>query len=224
MADKYDIQARYTPALLCSVPFMLLGFYFLNNIDSAFWSSAFGMSIGSLSLSAAMYVLASHSCQIVGKVLEERIFNNGDDFPTTTFLLDSDTSLTPERKKMIYSKINKEFGVDLNHKTSDSPKNRRLIHECVGQIRSKFFKKNEMVLQRNIQFGFAKNLAGGSLIAILACIVGLAVSQLINNPKATSLSLVLLLIYVIVGVGAYFSIRFTAKHYANTLFDEFLRS
>ena len=187
MADKYDVQARYAPALLCSVPFILLGFYFLNDIDSTFWSSAFGMSIGSLSLSAAMYVLASHACRIVGKVLEEKIFNNGADFPTTLFLLDGDANFTPERKKMIYSKINTEFGVDLSGKTSDSPQNRRLIHECVGQIRSKFYKKNEMVLQRNIQFGFAKNLAGGSLIAIIASIVGLAVSQVVNNSKAASI-------------------------------------
>lgn len=222
MADKYDIQARYIPAIVCSVPFVALGFYFLGSIDLNFWGKVFAIGFGGLTMMAALYQVFAHFCRLLGKWLEENMFNDGLDFPTTILLLDDDPTCTPERKSELYRKIKAEFNIELEGKTADTPANRRRIHEAVGQIRKRFFKKNEMVLQRNIQFGVAKNLAGGAIIAILTSVVAIILSWLTNSDTALKVSTFLLITYALLAVGALWAMKFTAKHYALTLFDEFI--
>jgi hypothetical protein len=124
----------------------------------------------------------------------------------------------------VIAKIKSEFKINLKGKTSDSPANRVAIHEAIGQIRKKFYKNSEMLLQRNIQFGFARNLAGGSIVAAIVSALGAAISLIVGATTAFQVLCCLLIGYTVVGLVTFWAIRFTAKHYAHTLFDEFLGS
>ena len=220
--DRYDIEARYAPALVCSVPFLFFGFYFFSGLATEFWHSAFAVNTGTISLSSAIFFVLVHFCRMVGKIIEEKMYRDGLNFPTTTLLLDNSTNLSEDRKAKIIAKIKSSFGTNIKNRTEGSDSDRRLIHESVGQIRSLFYKKSPMLLQRNIQFGFAKNLLGGSILATLAAIIGLILSKVMSNEQAAGVSLLLVSIYAALALFSYVLVRFTAKHYAHTLYDEFL--
>ncbi len=220
--DRYDIEARYAPALASSVPFLFFGYYFISGIDGAFWQSAFTLAIGSIGLSTALYLIAVHFCRTLGKILEDKLFRNGLDFPTTDFLLDGDTNLTPDRKKQIREKIKQRFNINLESTGKDTDANRRQIHEAVGQIRNIFYLKNHLIQQRNIQFGTTRNLLAGSIVAITFSALGTLLAWVVGNDTATKVAVVLFLIYVLVALFSAFLLKFTARHYATTLFDEFI--
>jgi len=222
--DRYDVEARYVPALICSVPFLFLGFYYLNGLDSIFWQSAFALTIGSVGFSTALFLVVIHFCRAIGKAIEEKMFRRGLTFPTTEFMLNEDTNLSPERKAKIISKVKQKFDIDLSKKISGSDQDRRAVHEAVGQIRSMFHKNSQLIQQRNIQFGFTKNLLGGSVLAVTVSMIGVILSIVTSNSVALKVSFVLLASYFILGLASFSLVRFTARHYAHTLYDEFLAS
>jgi len=220
--DRYDIEARYVPALASSVPFLFFGYYFINGIDGAFWQSAFALTVGSVGLSTALYLIAVHFCRTLGKVIEERWFRNGLTFPTTAFLIDSDTNLTPNRKTEIRRKVKKQFNIDLGTATEGTDADRRLIHEAVGQIRKTFYRNNHLLQQRNIQFGLTRNLLAGSLVAITVSAAGLFLGSLTNNTTASAVAVTLLIAYLFLATASVLLLKFTARQYAYTLYDEFI--
>ncbi len=224
MADKYDREARFAPAILCSAPFVAVGFYMLSQVDLEFWKLIFTLGVGGVTMTYALYQLAFHSCRWAGKYLEEKLFDEGRSFPTTSFLLDNDNTCSADRKVAIIKKLKSDFGIDLKGKTEDSLQNRIVIHEAIGQIRKKFFKKDTLLLQRNIQFGFAKNLTGGSAVAAIVSGLGLIVCSIFSATVASQTLAILLGIYTVMTIVSLWATRFTAKHYAITLFDEFLGS
>lgn len=220
--DRYDVEARYVPALVTSVPFLFFGHYFIGGLDGVFWQSALGIKIGSLGLPAALYLVTVHFCRTIGKVLEENWFRNGLAFPTTEFLIDTDTSLTQNRKMEIRRKIKKYFKIDLSDTHKDTDANRRLIHEAVGQIRNVFYKKNHLIQQRNIQYGLTRNLLAGSIIAAFVSASGLLVSNLLGNNTASTIALTLLVMYILLAIISVVLVNFTARQYAHTLYNEFM--
>jgi len=224
MIDKYELRAQFMPALLCSAPFIAFGFYFLSRLDTTFWGALLAQTVGGITMTFALYYLAAFVCRHVGKWLEDWMFKEGKDFPTTSFLLDRDANCSPERKKEILVKIKKEFEINLEGKTTDTAANRRRIHEAIGQVRRRFFKKNEMILQRNIQFGFSKNIAGGALVSALVSMALTLLAVLANDQQALQIALVLAVIYLVLAVYGLVSMGSNAKRYAQTLFDEFLAS
>lgn len=224
LPDRYDIEARYVPAVLSSAPFIALGFYFIAGIDIGFWSKLFTLSFGGITMTIALYKLAEQSCRLAGKYLEYRLFKDGLYLPTTTYLIVTDDTLSPERKKELYQKIKTLHKVDLSTASIDTPENRRRINEVIGQVRRKFIGKDTMVAQRNIQYGFFRNLSGGTLLAIPASIIGIILATLTRSVAAARVSEVLLICYLLILIFAVPILRFLGKQYAITLFDELLGS
>ena len=224
LPNKYNLEARYVPSLVCSVPFFFLGYYYLGGIDSEFWSSAAGLTVGGLGLTAAMLFVMVNFCRNFAKLIEEKMFNDGLAFPTTTFLLDADTNLSPGYKKSIIKKIKDKFDIDLSNETEGTVANRRTINEAVRRINSIFFGKNDLLLQRNIQFGFAKNILAGSIIATVVSELGVVVSSFMDNVTALQVATVLLTAYATIALIALVSVRFVARHYAQALYGEFMAS
>jgi hypothetical protein len=220
--DRYDIEARYVPALVCSVPFLFFGYYFISGLDGAFWQLVLTQAVGSLALTTALYLVAIHYCAAIGKVVENRWFNEGLSFPTTEFLLNKDVHLTQNRKSLIRHKINERFNLDLNRATGDTVTNRRHIHEAVGQIRSAFYRKNHLIQQRNIRFGITKNLLAGSTIAGIMSAFGYLLSSWVGNDTASSVALALFVLYILLAIVSGALIKSTAQQYAYALYDEFI--
>ncbi|MEK7074382.1 MAG: HPP family protein [Patescibacteria group bacterium] len=94
--------------------------------------------------------------------------------PTTNFLLFSDTHYSNEYKQQIREKILKDFGITLLSKEQeekDEMAARKRIVEAASLIRGKV-KDGRLLLQHNIEYGFARNLIGGSVIAFPTALIG----------------------------------------------------
>lgn len=222
--SRYNVEARYIPSLVCSVPFFFIGYYYLVGIDNQFWSSVTGLTLGGVGFTTAMLIVMVNFCRNFGKFLEEKFFDDGLSFPTTMFLLDTDTNLSPSCKKAVIKKIKEKFDINLTHETVGTVANRRTINEAVRRINSMFFGKNDLLLQRTIQFGFTKNTLAGSIIASIVSGAGIIVSALANNITAMHISTTLLLGYVVIALISIASVRFAARHYAQALYGEFMAS
>ena len=224
MPDKYEIRAHYAPALLCSAPFIAFGFYFLGRIDGGFWNTLLAQAVSGISMTFALYYLAAFVCRHAGKWLEDTIFGYGINLPTTDYLIEGSALCSAERQDQIRTKILREFDINLNSKKADTRDNRRRIHEAVGGVRRKFFKKSEIILQRNIQFGFSKNLAGGALVSLAASLALGIISAIQHNSTCLTVSTLLAAWYTVLAVFGLIAMKPNAIRYAHTLFDEYLAS
>jgi hypothetical protein len=222
MPEKYEIQARFTPALLCSAPFIAFGFYFLSGADKGFWSTLLAQAVAGVSMTFALYYLAAFVCRQIGKWLEDKMYGNGLNFPTTDYLIEGSILCSSERQDSIRYKIEQEFGIDLAAKKADTGANRRRINEAVAAVRRKFFKKSEIILQRNIQFGFAKNLAGGAILSFVASLLLGIISVASLNYTSATVSALLAVWYASLSAFGLMAMRSNAIRYAHTLFEEYL--
>jgi hypothetical protein len=224
MPDRYELRTQYIPALLCSLPFTALGVYFLHNLDTAFWNTVLAQAAGGIGMAAALYYLASKICRSVGKMIEEKTFKDGREFPTSRFLMDDDDHFSDDFKQEIFRKVKNELGIELSGKTSDRATDKKRVHEAVGRIRQKFFQKNELIAQRNIDYGFSRNLLGGAIVALLASVLVAALSTLTNADTALRISALLIIWNILLIVFGWLTLRSNADRYAHTLFTEFVSS
>lgn len=221
--DRYDLEARYAPALINSLPFFVLAYYYLRNLDANFWDSALSLNIGSISVSVALYLLAVNFFRVSGKLVEELIFKDGACFPTTELLLKSDKTYTDKRKELIIDGLRKKYSYDLRGKTRDTAQNRKLINEVIRSMRADYRTK-PMVQQRNIQYGFMRNLLAGSFLSVIVLLVCTVVNLQAGNETAQAITSVLLVSYGLLFIASFSTLKYIAKQYAFTLFDEFLVS
>ena len=180
--------------------------------------------IGGVSTMAAVFLFLAFVARHVGTWLQDTMFSNGDRFPTTLLLLDTNSTLSGERKQQIRIKLKAEFDVDLLNHTSDTAQSRQRIGEAVSHIRKKFFGKSGLVLQRNIEFGIAKNVAGGSIISLNVSLIIVVISFLASMADLLYLGLIMLVFYVILVVFGIVAMRTNARRYATILFEEYLAS
>ena len=224
MFSTYEIRARLVPALICSVPFLAFGYFFLANIDAAFARMVLAQAIGGVGMMAAMFLFLAFAARYVGTWLQDVMFKDGGRFPTTLYLLDQDDTFSDERKRQIRSKVRKEFDVDISNYTADTVQSRQRIGEAVSHIRKKFFAKSGLALQRNIEFGIAKNIAGGSIIAFAVCLMMVAIGLMASLTTALYFGLIATPIYMLLIAFGWMAMKANAKRYATALFEEYLAS
>lgn len=173
---------------------------------------------------AAMFLFLAFVARYVGTWLQDVMFEDGSRFPTTICLLDQDNTFSDERKRQIRSKVKEEFGVDISSHTADTVQSRQRIGEAVSHIRKKFFGKPGLALQRNIEFGIAKNIAGGSIVALTVCLLMVAIGLMANLTTALYLALIAATIYMLLITFGLIAMKTNARRYATALFEEYLAS
>lgn len=224
MFSVYEVKARLVPALICSVPFLAFGYFFLAGIDAAFTQIVLAQAIGGVGMMAAMFLFLAFVARYVGTWLQDVMFKDGSRFPTTVYLLDQDNTFSGERKRQIRSRVKEEFGVDISSHIADTVQSRQRIGEAVSHIRKKFFGKPGLALQRNIEFGIAKNIAGGSIIALTVCLMMVSIGLMANLTTAIYFGLIAAPIYILLIAFGLLAMKANARRYATALFEEYLAS
>jgi len=222
MFSVYEVKARIVPAAICSIPFLAFGYFFLATVDTGFTQMVLAQVIGGVSTMAAMFLLLAFIARHAGTWLQDIMFSEGDRFPTTLFLLDDDNTFSVERKRQIREKAKSEFGVDLSDRRTDTAQNRQRIGEVVSHIRKKFFGKTGLALQRNIEFGVAKNIAGGSIVALAVSLAVAVISFVVGLTSILYLGSIMSAVYSILIVFGLVAMGTNAKRYATALFEEYL--
>jgi len=95
-------------------------------------------------------------------------------------------------------------------------------YEAVALIRQRV-KDGRLVLQHNIEYGFFRNLAGCSVIAVLVSILDVGIFYWVApNVVALRMSIVMILLYLFPIIAAKHLMRAHGKRYARVLIQEYL--
>lgn len=160
--DKYNREARVYPTIISSLPGLILYFYIAKittNIVISAFSSIFVLSI--------LVYFATDIVRNIGKYTEKTFYKKESLFPTTEFLLHKNHNFSKEKKESIYEKIKRDYNIKLSSEAKErnnEPEARKKITEAVGLIRQKM-RNNPILLQRNIRYGFWRNLVSVSIIS-----------------------------------------------------------
>ena len=212
------------PAIVCSIPFLAFGYFFLADIDKGFTQVVITQLVCGISTMMAMFLFLAFLARHVGTWLQDVMFAEGDRFPTTLLLLDGNLTMSEERQSQVRAKVKLEFDIDLSARTGDTVQSRQRIGEAVSHIRKKFFGKPGLALQRNIEFGIAKNIAGGSILALAVSLIISVISFTTGMMELFYLGMIMTSIYTLLIVFGIAAMRTNAKRYATALFEEYLAS
>jgi hypothetical protein len=181
--------------------------------------------VTSLGISAALFFLVVQVNRIVSKeVFEMTIFKNESAFPTTEFLLPGSSHLASQVKALLIQKIHARYTIsipafiDTNYNESDT---RLAISTAISQIRNDL-RDNALLLQHNIEYGFARNFIGGCVVALLFSFASLAIGFRDENISLIYSALILMLIYSLPLIISRFLMRRLGRYYAKILYEQFL--
>jgi len=168
--NQYNLIARIFPAAICSIPVIIFSHYFLSVKLADFFKTVTNINfIGNISLPLVFIFFFSQLNRFISKeIFEKRYFRDELWMPTTNLLLHSNEQYSCQYKDKIYKRILKDFNITLSTKKEeevDDYNARKKIVEAVSLMRNKVG-SGKLLLQHNIEYGFVRNLIGGSVIAI----------------------------------------------------------
>lgn len=225
--NKYIRVARLYPAIITIIPILTLTVYLSDTELSKYLIDMLSLKIlGNLSLGLVLlYLLMQFNRFISKEFYEKRIFNDELKMPTTEFLLLSDDMFSDEYKSKIRDKIESDFNIKLLDKEQESQKNikaRKLIVNSVGLIRGKV-KDGDLLIQHNIEFGFFRNLIGGSWLGAFFSFLNIILFHFaLSNLSLLIISLVCFIFYLIIIIFSKHIMRGYGELYAKRLFIEYL--
>jgi hypothetical protein len=226
LLDTYDIKARLIPAAICVLPLVVLYYYLLQvHFNGFFTELSHVRFFGYLTVEAVgTYLMMQLNNRLGGKLLQGFIFNNEQTIPTTQIIMPEDDTLSLETKQEIAAKFKKIFQKDLpifNKTISDSDRRKR-IGELMAYVRNKM-QDNMLVKNHNIEYGFVRNLCGGSFGAVTFCLINLLVFGLLSWSKQGFLiSICLLIAFSAMILLSKPLINYFGKNYAKVLLEQFL--
>lgn len=227
MVNPYFIRARLFPTILTAVPLLVL----VNTLFSTYYYEPFKKIfdvlpiLASLGLSAALIFLSVQINRIISKELFQKIyFKQESKMPTTNQLLWSDNSFDRTIKIKIRDKIQTQYGIILLNEQQeqlDEKTSRNQIVTAVSQIRNSL-RGNELLFQHNIEYGFFRNIIGGSLIASICCFFIIILACINDEDILKRTGIILICIYIIPVILSKYIINKFGVYYSKVLYEQFL--
>lgn len=225
--NNYYFKARLFPTVLTSIPTIILYNKFVTNIYHDKLENIYaGLPIiTDIIFSSAIIFLLVQINRLLSKEIFQRLyFKDEINMPTTNLLLKSNSELEKSIKQKIEDKIKNKFDIHLLpliEETTDEQKARKLISTSVSQIRN-LLRDNTLLLQHNIEYGFFRNLIGGSFIAFLISLIIVTLSYYKADIDTINIGWILTCIYFVPILLSKFIINKYGKYYAKILFEQFL--
>lgn len=225
--NSYYLKARLFPTALTSIPAIILYNKFvavlyhdrLENIYAAL------PTITDVIFSGAIIFLLVQINRFLSKEIFQRVyFKDEINMPTTNLLLKSNNELEKSIKQKIEDKIKTKFDITLLssiEESAEEPRARKLIATTVSQIRN-VLRDNTLLLQHNIEYGFFRNLIGGSFLAFLISLIILFSSHFSGDIPTRNFGVILTIIYFIPIILSKVIIDRYGKYYAKILYEQFL--
>lgn len=144
--------------------------------------------------------------------------------PTTNYLLKSNSEIDAKIKSKIELKINHIFDLelyDLETEKNDELAARKAITYAVSQIRN-VLRNNALLLQHNIEYGFFRNLLGGSFLALLISIIGGIIIHYKMDGLNLTVTYIFIVAYLVPIILSKYILNKFGKYYAKILFEQFL--
>ncbi len=225
--NTYYFKARLFPTVLTSIPAIILYNRFVSSLYHEKLENIFSVlpTITDIILSSAIVFLLVQVNRFLSKEIFQRLyFKDEINMPTTNLLLKSNTELEASIKQKIEDKIKNKFGIILLSGTDESAdvlRARKLIATAVSQIRN-VLRDNSLLLQHNIEYGFFRNLIGGSFLAFVISVIILIHSYCFCDLTTRNLGWVLAIAYFLPILFSKLIIDRYGKYYAKILYEQFL--
>lgn len=228
-SNIYYIRARMFPAMLTAIPVVILYYFLLGTKLTELVNYVLALPIIlHLTIGCALVYAMTLVNRFLGKEIFQAVFfKNEMDMPTTNYLLYSNTTLGLNMQRMIRQRIQTDFSILLLSEAevnSNPEEARKQIVFAVSQIRNKT-RDNKLLLQHNYEYGFIRNFLGGSIFALIACLVNLYIFKYrIPNPYAFNVSIILAVGYLLFVLCSKWLIHRHARAYARVLFEQYLHT
>jgi hypothetical protein len=223
----YYFKARLFPTVLTSIPAIILYNRFVSSLYHEKLENIFLVlpTITDIILSSAIVFLLVQVNRFLSKEIFQKLyFKDEINMPTTNLLLKSNYELETSIKQKIEDKIKNKFGINLLSETNESVdalRARKLIVTAVSQIRN-ILRDNSLLLQHNIEYGFFRNLIGGSFLAFVISVIILIHSYCYCNLTTRNLGWILAVAYFLPILFSKLIIDRYGKYYAKILYEQFL--
>ncbi|MCL3782701.1 hypothetical protein EMN47_20130 [Prolixibacteraceae bacterium JC049] len=225
--SKYTITARFFPAIITSLPLIILSGFIIGDDYIELFKNLKYLKIAGLATTPVIlfYLFAQINRFIAKEYFQKKYFKGEIEMPTTMYLLYSNNQLSNEYKESIRNKIEQEFNLILPTQEDENTnvENSKLrISESIGLVRNKVGAGN-LLLQHNIEYGFIRNLIGGSPISFIFSISNIVIfSYFIDSKPAMITSIVLTVFYLTFILLSKFLINRYGEIYAKRLFQEYM--
>lgn len=160
LSDPYERKARFLPACLSALP--LLPVFVAFGASPLEWIMLLGAGVG---LAAVVAVAVSHVASACGNRLQDKLWPDWPhDAPTNRWLHPEEKSISTQQKQRWYQTIRELLQLDVAHavEAGDADELRAVINDAVQGLRNRLWKapEAERVRLHNVDYGFARNLAG----------------------------------------------------------------
>lgn len=224
--DKYDLIARIYPAAIVLIPFILFTMN-CNSLNLLLHTLLKVKIVGDITIALILLYLLAQISRFLGKFIFERThFKDELEMPTTRFMLFSDSQLSKKYKIQIRAKVKADFNIDMPNELDeevDLIESKKIIIEAVGLIREKV-KGGRLLLQHNIEYGFARNLIGGAVVSLVMSIVNIVYFYLMDNSFIFFVSIFTAFLFLILLLSSRFILTLLGNLYAKRLFVEYLNN
>lgn len=224
--SKYSIKARLFPAVITSIPLVILSGYLVNEkYIEVFKNFKYLKLISFISTPIIFCYLFMHINRFIAREIFQKLyFKDEHEMPTTKLLLYGDNCFSQEYKSSIRKTIENTFNITLPTKAeelSDLENTKRRIAEAVGLIRGKVG-NGKLLLQHNIEYGFVRNLIGGSPMGLVVSLVNVKYYLKLKHSEGIYISFILVVLYLSLIIFSKFLINRYGYIYAKRLFQEFV--
>lgn len=225
--NPYYFKARLFPTVLTAPPAIVFFINFISPLYNESLANVFTTlpTITTATFSAAIVYLLTQLNRLCAKELFQRVYFQEDlKMPTTNHLLWKDSYLDSSVKRQIRAKIRDRYNFTLlspEEEEADETRARKLITAAVSQIRITL-KDNPMLFQHNVEYGFFRNLVGGSLLATIITILILIFAYINSYQQLKLIGLFMLIAYLIPISLSKFFIKRYGNYYSRILYEQFL--
>lgn len=225
--DYYSLYAKYAPAAITMIPLILFHHFYVNEEFLSFTSTIWQLRlVSTLSMSVVFTITFIEASRAVSKILfEYPYFRGKQHLPTTHLLMHSDQRISQELKGRIHKRIHRDFKILLHNpeeELNNPSEARRLIAEAVTFMLEKV-RRRKLLSQYNMQYGFVRNLIGGSLVAFFISLFDVYFfSHIFPHKLALVLAIVLCIMYSLPVILSRPLLRYYGYQYADRLVTEYI--
>ncbi len=225
--NAHYFKARLFPTVLTSIPLFVFVTQVLNPLYGESLKKVYDIlpMLTNLGIYAGVVFLCVQINRFISKeIFQQYFFKEDIKMPTTNYLLWNNVFFALDIKKAIRDKILTSFNISLlnaQDEVQDEIRARNLIVHAVSQIKNKL-RGNPILFQHNIEYGFVRNLLGGSLIAILFSMAIVTYAFIHSDLILRNTGFILLAIYLLLIIFSKLLIDRYGKYYAKVLYEQFM--
>jgi len=221
---NYYTKARLAPTVLAAPPILLM-LNALVDVTANQWmdTNVLVMLFGKGTLAVAITYFMVMCNRTLGVMFQEKYNRGSLDLPTTRWLVATNTEISKAYRKCIGDKVRQDFQMELlPAEAGDTDEVRQHNVDIVGRIRQ-FVGSPAKLLRHNIEYGFARNLIGASVLALLAGLVNIGLNYFGMLPDwACRLSVAYVVLAAFLLLFSRVIMARYGGYYANVLFQTYL--